>query len=64
MQKGLCPSERIHPGGAYEIIQRLEQMKRNDLPEYLFHAVTKREKKKAQRHKLFEESFDAKRDKQ
>ena len=35
-------------------------MKRNDLLEYLFDAVTKREKKKAQRHRVFEESFDAK----
>jgi hypothetical protein len=49
-----------HPGGAYEIIKRLEEMKRNDLLEFLFDAVTKREKKKAQRHKVFEESFDAK----
>ena len=45
---------------AYEIIKRLEGMKRNDLLEYLFDAVTKREKKKAQRHRVFEESFDAK----
>jgi REP element-mobilizing transposase RayT len=45
---------------AYEIIKRLEDMKRNDLLEFLFGAVTKREKKKAQRHKVFEESFDAK----
>lgn len=45
---------------AYEIIKRLEEMKRNDLLEYLFGAVTKREKKKAQRHKVFEASFDAK----
>ena len=35
-------------------------MKRNDLLAYLFDAVTKREKKKAQRHKVFDESFDAK----
>ena len=45
---------------AYEIIKRLEKMKRGDLLEYLFDAVTKREKKKMQRHKVFEESFDAK----
>jgi putative transposase len=45
---------------AYEIIKRLEEMKRNDLLEYLYDSVTKREKKKAQRHKVFEESFDAK----
>jgi len=36
---------------AYEIIKRLEAMKRNDLLEYLFDSVTKREKKKAQRQK-------------
>lgn len=35
-------------------------MKRIDLLEYLYDSVTKREKKKAQRHKVFEESFDAK----
>jgi putative transposase len=45
---------------AYEIIKRLEEMKKNDILEFLFGAVTKREKKKAQRHKVFEESFDAK----
>jgi putative transposase len=45
---------------AYEIIARLEEMKKNELLEFLFDAVTKREKKKAQRHKVFEESFDAK----
>ena len=45
---------------AYEIIKRLEERNRNDLLEYLFGAVTKREKKKAQRHEVFEESFDAK----
>ena len=45
---------------AYEIIKRLEKMKRNDLLEYLFDAVTKKEKTKAQRHRVFEESFDAK----
>ena len=45
---------------AYEIIKRLEKLKRYDLLEFLFDAVTKREKKKAQRHKVFEESFDAK----
>lgn len=45
---------------AYEIIKRLEKSKRNDLLEYLFDAVTKKEKKKAQRHRVFEESFDAK----
>ena len=32
---------------AYEIIQRLEQMKRNDLLEYLFHAVTKKRKEES-----------------
>ena len=45
---------------AYEIVKRLEKMKKNDLLEFLFDAVTKREKKKAQRHKVFEEAFDAK----
>jgi putative transposase len=45
---------------AYEIIKRLEEMKRNDLLESLHGAVTKREGKKGQIHKVFEESFDAK----
>jgi putative transposase len=45
---------------AYEIIKRLEKMKRYDLLEFLFDAVTIKEKKKSQRHRVFEESFDAK----
>ena len=45
---------------AYEIINRLEQMKRNDILEYLAAEVSGREKKKGQLHKVFIDSFDAK----
>ena len=40
----------------YELIHRLEKMKRNDLLQFLFDPVTKKEKKKAQRDRVFEES--------
>ncbi|MFL5789698.1 MAG: hypothetical protein ACJ748_16675, partial [Flavisolibacter sp.] len=45
---------------AYEIIKRLEQKKENKLLDFLHEGVGKREKKKGQIHKVFEESFDAK----
>ena len=45
---------------AYEIIERLKKLKRNDLLELFYGYVTVREKKKGQIHKVFEESFDAK----
>jgi putative transposase len=45
---------------AYEIIKRLETGKQTDLLEELQSFVKKREQKKGQRHKVFEESFDAK----
>lgn len=57
LNKIIGNAKRLMP---YEIIKRLEEMRRNDLLEYLFDAVTKREEKKMQRHKLFDESFDAK----
>lgn len=45
---------------AYEIIKRLEEIKANDLLELLYIGVKKREAKKGQIHKVFEDSFDAK----
>lgn len=44
---------------AYEIIKRLEENKENNLPDLLHGAVKKREQKKGQIHKVFEDSFDA-----
>ena len=45
---------------AYEIIKNLEKSKETLLLEELYNRVSKRERKKKQRHKVFEESFDAK----
>jgi hypothetical protein len=45
---------------AYEIIKRLEEKKENKLLDFLHEGVGKREQKKGQIHKVFEESFDAK----
>lgn len=45
---------------AYEIIRRLEESKANNLLDLLHGGVKKREQKKGQIHKVFEESFDAK----
>ncbi len=45
---------------AYEIIKRLEQKKENKLLDLLHSGVKKREAKKGQIHKVFEDSFDAK----
>ena len=45
---------------AYEIIKGLEKNKKFLLLEELQSAVSKRERMKGQRHKVFEESFDAK----
>jgi REP element-mobilizing transposase RayT len=45
---------------AYEIVKRLEEKRANELLDLLYGAVKKRERKKGQRHKVFEESFDAK----
>jgi REP element-mobilizing transposase RayT len=45
---------------AYEIVKRLEEKKANELLELLYGAVKKSERKKGQRHKVFEDSFDAK----
>jgi putative transposase len=45
---------------AYEIIDRLEAGGRNDVLDYLTGAVTARERKKRQLHKVFTDSFDAK----
>jgi REP element-mobilizing transposase RayT len=45
---------------AYEIIKRLEEKKESKLLDLLHSGVKKREEKKGQIHKVFEESFDAK----
>ena len=45
---------------AYEIINRLEKQKNIDFLNLLSNALTEREKKKGQVHKVFKESFDAK----
>ena len=45
---------------AYEIIKRLEANKETGLLEELYESVKKNERKKGQRHKVFEDSFDAK----
>ena len=45
---------------AYDIITRLENKGEKNLLEELYGYTTKHERKKGQRHKVFEESFDAK----
>ena len=45
---------------AYEIVKRLEERKEYRLLDTLKKAVTERERKKGQVHKVFKESFDAK----
>ena len=45
---------------AYEIVDRLEENKMYEELDFLHGEVTKREAKKGQIHKVFEESFDAK----
>ena len=45
---------------AYEIIRRLAANGENDLLDALHSGVSKRERKKGQLHKVFEESFDGK----
>jgi len=45
---------------AYEIIARLETAKQTEILNQLASAVTEKEKSKGQKHKVFEESFDAK----
>ncbi|HYK56698.1 MAG TPA: hypothetical protein VEV15_09475, partial [Flavisolibacter sp.] len=53
----MCNAKRCM---AYEIIKRREQKKDNHLPDLLHSGVKKREAKKGQIHKVFEDSFDAK----
>ena len=45
---------------AYQIIQRLKQAGDNETLNYQSNAVTERERKKGQLHKVFTDSFDAK----
>jgi REP element-mobilizing transposase RayT len=45
---------------AYEIINRLEREQNMEVLDTLHQAVTERERRKGQRHKVFKDSFDAK----
>ena len=45
---------------AYQIIKRLKENNQTEILQQLQSAVTDKEKKKGQLHKVFEESFDAK----
>jgi REP element-mobilizing transposase RayT len=45
---------------AYSIINDLERMERYDILDVLYGSVTRRERNKGQKHRVFEESFDAK----
>jgi len=45
---------------AYEIIKKLEEKRAHKLLDHLHNCVKKREQKKGQIHKVFDESFDAK----
>ena len=55
MEKDLCPSDWSHPGGAYEIINRLEIEKNTGLLNHLESLLTVRERKKGQLHKVFKD---------
>jgi hypothetical protein len=43
---------------AYEIIDRLEQIGRKDILDYLRESISERERKKGQLHKVFTDSFE------
>lgn len=45
---------------AYALIEKLESQRRYDLLDELYGNVTWRQRKKGQKHRVFEESFDAK----
>ena len=45
---------------AYEMIKRLKQKEESMILQLLSEAVTEREKKKGQLHKVFKDSFDTK----
>lgn len=45
---------------AYSIVKDLERMERYDILDVLHGSVTRRERNKRQKHRVFEESFDAK----
>ena len=45
---------------AYEIIERLKKSNQNEILHQLAQAVSERERKKGQLHKVFKDSFDAK----
>ncbi len=58
MVKGLCPSERSYPGGAYEIIKRLEQNGETALLQKLSNHVEAKRKANKKLHEVWELSFD------
>jgi hypothetical protein len=45
---------------AYAIVSKLKHMKRHDILDMLFDSVTPRQRNKDQKHRVFEEPFDAK----
>jgi putative transposase len=45
---------------AYEILNRLENLNRKDILDFLAGSVSERERKKGQLHKVFSDSFDGK----
>lgn len=45
---------------AYAIIKALEELGRHDILDLLYDSVTRKERNKGQRHRVFEKSFDAK----
>ena len=57
LNKIICNAKRFM---AYEIVKRLEKRKEEDLLNMLNSAITEREKRKKQVHKVFKDSFDAK----
>ena len=60
MAKGLCPSYLLQKGGAYEIIKRLQAQQANKILLQLQEGLSDKQLAKGQKHKVFEESFDAK----
>ena len=58
MVNGLCPSERFHPGGAYEIIERLKTNNETQLLDQLVNNVEAARKQNKKQHEVWELSFD------
>ena len=58
MAKGLCLSDWSHPGGAYEIIERLKTNNEIQLLEKLADNVEATRKQNKKLHEVWEMSFD------